>query len=300
MPNRTARPSAFTSDAARNRFLVRYDEVLDRVWPVPVDPVDLPTTAGTVRGYRAGPTGSAPVVLLSGAGGNAIGWYRAVAALSRQHPVLVADTPGEPGRSRQTAPPADGPALTGWLEEVLAGVGARGAHLVGCSYGGWLALEHARVQPGRISAVTLVDPAGLQPLTGRFYRWVVLGGMAAALPRGLRHRAARRLVNGTLADDDLMALVSASMAFRRRLPAPSPWSDDELESVAPPVQVLIGERSTIHDATAVARRLSAVRPDWRVEVVPGTGHALQVEVPELVADRVLSFPPSVSCPRAEA
>lgn len=118
----------------------------------------------------------------------------------------------------------------------------------------------------------------------------MLGGLAAALPRRVRHAAAPRLVNGALADDDLMSLVSASMSFRRRLPAPSLWSDDDLAGVVAPVQVLLGERSTIHDAPAVARRLAGVRPDWRVEVVPGTGHALQVEAPGLVGDRVLSLP----------
>ena len=87
-----------------------------------------------------------------------------------------------------------------------------------------------------------------------------------------------------------MRLVRASTAFRRRLPDPPELTDAELAAVPVPVQLLLGERSAMNDAAGVAERVRAVVPDWRVEVVPGTGHALAVEVPELVVQRVLGFP----------
>ena len=91
---------------------------------------------------------------------------------------------------------ADGAAVARWLDDVLTAVGAERAHLVGSSYGGWTALEHARHLPGRVSAVTLVDPAGLADLTGRFYRWVILGGLsvltAGSMAPHARPRAGQR------------------------------------------------------------------------------------------------------------
>ena len=287
--------STFTSEAARTRFWSAYDRTLARLWPVPVEADDVDTWAGRVRVYRAGGRGPDPVVLLSGAGGNALGWYRYVAALARQRPVVAVDPLGEAGRSVQTQPITDGAAAARWLEDVLAALGAERAHLVGSSFGGWLALEFARRAPGRVEAVTLVDPAGLSPVTGRFYRWVVLGGLTVLLPARLRHRAARGLVNGTLLEDDLMRLGLAGRGFRRRLPNPPVWSDEELAAVRTPVQVLLGARSALHDSTAVAARLAAVAPSWRVEIVEGTGHALPVEAPDLVLDRVLAF-----CPTTDA
>jgi pimeloyl-ACP methyl ester carboxylesterase len=283
------RPSAFTSDTARSTFLAVYDRVLGELWPVPVDAHDVDTRAGTVRVYRAGPAGADPVVLLSGAGGNALGWYRYIQPLARTRPVIAVDPLGEAGRSVQTQPIATGADVGGWLTDVLTALGVERAHLVGSSFGGWTALEQQLAGGGRVSALTLVDPAGFAPLTGRFYRWIIVGGMAGLLPRGLRHRAARRLVNGTLREDVLMTLVLAGRNFRRRLPSPPGYTDDQLRTVPVPVQVLLGQRSALHDSPAVAARLADAVPAWRVEIVPDTGHALPIEAPDLVIDRILTF-----------
>src|SRR4051812_41292726 len=158
--------SHFSRESARERFLSTYDDLLRRLWPVPVQAEDIPTAAGTVRVYRSGPAGDDPVVLLAGAGGNALGWHPCVAALSNSRPVIAVDPLGEPGRSVQTQPIPDAAGAIRWLDDVLVAVDARRAHLVGSSYGGWLALEYERGHPGRGAAGGLVDPAGLEPLPG--------------------------------------------------------------------------------------------------------------------------------------
>ena len=286
-PTTPDRVSSFTSPAGEARFRTAYDRALSALWPVPVENVQVATSFGTVHAFRHGPAGDDPVVLLAGAGGNALGWYRYVEPLGRTRPVLVLDPLGDPGRSEQTAPITGADDTGRWLGEFLAGVGAQRAHLVGMSFGGWAAVQQQLQAPGRVAALTLLEPAGFGPVTGRFLRWVVLGGMAALLPGPLRRTAGRRLVNGTLDDDELMRLVRASTAFRRRLPNPPELTDAELAAVPVPVQLLLGERSALNDAAAVAARVRTVVPDWRVEVVPGTGHALGTEVPELVVQRVL-------------
>lgn len=283
------RPSAFTSDASRAKFLAVYDRVLGELWPTPVDARDVVTCAGMVRVYLAGPAGADPVVLLSGASGNALAWYRYIQRLTATRSVIAVDPLGEAGRSVQTQPIATGADVGGWLTDVLSALGVERAHLVGSSFGGWTALEQQLSGGGRVDALTLIDPAGFAPLTGRFYRWIILGGMAGMLPRGLRHRAADRLVNGTLREDELMSLALAGRNFRRRLPTPPGYTDDQLRAVPVPVQVLLGERSALHDSQTVATRLARAVPPWRVEIVPDTGHALSVEAPELVIDRILSF-----------
>jgi pimeloyl-ACP methyl ester carboxylesterase len=287
-----ARVSEFTSEKAQQKFLRAYDRTQTALWPVPVESVQVETSFGTVHALRHGPEGDDPIVLLAGAGGNALGWYRYVEPLGRTRPVLVLDTLGDPGRSVQTAPITDGADAGRWLSEFLAAVGAERAHLVGTSFGGWTALAQQLHAPGRVAAVTLLDPAGFGPVTGRFYRWVILGGLAGMLPGPLRRAAGRALVNGTLAESELMRLVMASTSFRRRVPTPPPLTDAELAAVAVPVQVLLGERSAMNDAAAVADRVRTVVPGWRVEVVPGTGHALSMEAPELAVQRVLEFEPT--------
>jgi pimeloyl-ACP methyl ester carboxylesterase len=288
------RPSGFTSTAAQRRFQLAYDRTLGELWPVPVDALDVPTRSGTVRVYRAGSAGDDPVVLLSGAGGNALAWYRDVEALARARPVLAVDPLGEAGRSVATRPLVSGADVGEWLTDVLAAAGAERAHLVGVSFGGWTALQQQLSGGGRVAAVTLVDPAGFGVPTARFYRWIILSGLAGMLPAGLRRRAARRLGNATVNETALIRLGLAGRGFRRRLPNPPVLGDEQLRRIAVPVQVLLGARSTLHDSAGVARRIAAVVPGWRVEVVPDTGHALVLDAPGLVADRVLGFEPAAA------
>ncbi|GAB1820631.1 alpha/beta fold hydrolase [Herbidospora sp. RD11066] len=121
-------------------------------------------------------------------------------------------------------------------------------------------------------------------------RWAAAGALASVLPRALRHRMAGVVNNGALREDGLVRLMRAGWSFRRRVLIPSPYTDEEIRAVAVPVQVLLGERSSLHDSPAVAARLAGVVPAWRVEVVPGTGHSLPVEAPDLVVRRILAFP----------
>ncbi|MFB7476280.1 alpha/beta fold hydrolase [Kitasatospora sp. NPDC056184] len=287
------RISAFRNDRARQRFDAAYQRTLAELWPGPRTAIDLPTSFGTTRLYRTGPRhgahdgGREPVVLLPGSGGNALMWHRYVDALARHRPVVAVDTVGEPGASVQSAPIADGRDGAAWLEEVLTGLDTTAAHLVGCSYGGWLALSHRLHHPGRTASLTLLDPAGFAGLGPRFYAWLIAGGLAAAAPRPLRPRLARLVGNSTVLETELMGLMRASTGFRRVLPVPPVFSDEELRRLDGPALFLLGERSALHDARAVAGRIGRLLPSARVEVVPGAGHALTSDCPELVADRIL-------------
>jgi pimeloyl-ACP methyl ester carboxylesterase len=275
----------FRSEAARRTFLAGYDRALHRLWPVPVRADDVPTGFGTVRVYRAGPEGADPYVLLAGAGGNALAWSRWMDRFG-DRPVTAVDPLGEPGHSIQTAPVRGPEDAAAWLDELLAGIGAEQAHLVGVSWGGYVALEHEIRRPGRVAAITLVDPAGLGPLGWRFWIWLIGGGLAALLPGPLRRGAARRLRNPTLADDELIAVLRASMGYRRPVTRAAVLTDDDLRAVRVPVQALVGGRSPLRGA---AERLPAVVPDWRVEVFPDAGHALVLDAEDDVVDRVLGF-----------
>ncbi|MDI1464736.1 alpha/beta hydrolase [Catellatospora sp. KI3] len=277
----------FTSEKARARFLTAYGQALDRRWPDRTA-ADVPTTFGTTRVHTCGPAGATPVVLLPGAGGNALMWHRYVAELGRHRRVIAIDPVGDPGGSTQDRP-IDGPEhLTQWLGEVLTALGIGRAHLIGCSYGGWTALRYALRDPAAVASLTLLDPAGFGKVTGRFIAWVVLGGLAGMGPRPLRHRAAGRLRNATLRDDDLMGLATAMMGFRRRLPVPPPLTDEELREVGVPMLVLLGERGQLYDAAEVARRIRTLT-GAEVEVVPGAGHDLPMSCPDRILDRAGAF-----------
>ncbi|BAJ31834.1 MULTISPECIES: alpha/beta fold hydrolase [Kitasatospora] len=285
------RISEFRNTRAADRFQAAYDRALTTLWPGPRTPRDVPTDYGTTRVLQTGPVaGDAagpPLVLLPGSGGNALMWHHQLGELARHRRVFAVDPVGEPGASRQSAPIADGRDAAHWLDQVLAGLDLTGAHLVGCSYGGWVALRHRLHHPGRAGALTLLDPAGFNGFGPRFYGWLIAGGMAASAPRALRPRLARALGNGAVLEAELMRLGRAATGFRRALPVPPVFTDEEVRRLDGPALFLLGARSALHDSRAVADRIARLLPAVRVEVVPDAGHSLPIDRPGLVADRIL-------------
>ena len=183
---------SWVSDAAREKFMAAYDRVF-ALWPQPREEFDIETATATTRvhAYRPHPGGD-PVVLLTGAGGNAAAWFPHVAALAGDGPVYGIDLPGDANPSVPRAPMTRPAACAAWLDELLGKLSDRPAHLVGFSYGGWIAMNQAIRAPGRVASITLLDPAGLTKLDARFWWWLSISGLvtsprcrcAAASPGG--------------------------------------------------------------------------------------------------------------------
>lgn len=277
----------FKNDKTRERFHAVYGRLLDQLWTGSRDTFDVPTSFGVTRVHRSGPPGPDPVVLLAGSNGNSLMWHRYIAPIARCRTVIAVDTVGEPGASVQSAPLMGAEDGARWLEEVLAGVEATAAHLVGCSYGGWLALSHQIHSPGRTAALTLLEPAGFADPGRRFYTWLIAGALAGMAPRPLRPWLARSVGNSAVLETELMELGRASIGFRRTLPPARVFSDEELRRVLVPSLFLLGERSALHDARQVANRVGGLLPTAEVQIVPGAGHALPTDDPELVIARIL-------------
>ncbi|MEO3782202.1 alpha/beta fold hydrolase [Actinocorallia sp. B10E7] len=281
----------FASEAAKARFLEAYEEAM-RLWPSPRSGVEVETSYGTVYVHRHGPESGEPVVLLHGHGANASTWYPQVGELGERHPVFAIDTLDDPGRSVQRAPAVGSRDNARWLDETLAALKVDGVHLVGHSYGGWLALNQAIHAPERLASVTLLDPGGLQKVPFRFLVNLMVGVLAMQAPRRFRPRLARLLANVALvAPPELMKpTMFAARAFKPNSRPPARlFTDEELRSVGLPVLALLAQRSTLLDPVSAGARLRSLVPSVRVEIVPGVGHGLPLEEPRLVNERILRF-----------
>ncbi|MGP3923471.1 alpha/beta fold hydrolase [Streptomyces sp. 8N616] len=272
---------SFIGDEARARFLAAYDRAME-YWPGPRRQRDIPTRVGTTRVYGYGESDGIPLVLLHGQNATPAVWASSVAAFARDHPVLAIDRVGEPGYSTQTAPIRTADEMADWLEEVLEGLGVDRAHLVGLSYGGWVALNQATRSPGRLASVTLAEPVrALAPLRPGF----VLGAVAAMVSgsEGFRRRWFDRLVGdpgetAEAAEAQARVALEAMHGFRGRLIPPQRIRDEELRSVTTPVLLLLGGDSRATDARRAQARARRLLPAARIEVAPGAGHAIPVKV----------------------
>ena len=265
-----AEVGSWVSEAAREKFMAAYERAF-ALWPQPCEEFDIETATATTRvhAYRPHP-GGPPVVLLTGAGGNAAVWFPHVAALAGGGPVYGIDMPGDANPSVPRALMAPPAACAAWLDELLGKLSDRPAHLVGFSYGGWVAMNQAIRAPGRVASITLLDPAGLTKLDARFWFWLSISGLACLTPMPLRRRIARWLDSPSMAEQELVPLMWAGIRGYHAEPKfPDVLTDDQLRAISVPALLITGARSSLL-TPAEARARGSLMPHAQVAVVPGS------------------------------
>jgi pimeloyl-ACP methyl ester carboxylesterase len=263
-------PGSWVSQEAREKFMAAYERAF-ALWPQPFEEYDVETATTTTRvhAYRPHPDGP-PIVLLTGAGYNAAAWYPHVAALATCGPVYGIDMPGDPNPSIARAPITPPQSCAAWLDELLAQLTDRPAHLVGMSYGGWVAMNQALRASERVASITLLDPAGLTKLDARFWFWLNINGLASLTPMPLRRRLARWLDNPTMMERELMTLMWAGIRGYRMEPKfPAVLTDDELRAITVPTLLTTGARSALITPKQARSRASHI-PHAQVAIVPGS------------------------------
>jgi len=195
--------------------------------------------------------------------------------------------PGDPNPSVARALVAPPDNCAAWLDEVLGKLSDRPVHLVGFSYGGWVAMNQAIRAPGRVASVTLLDPAGLTKLDARFWFWLSVSGLACLTPMPLRRRLARWLDSPSMADQELVPLMWAGVRGYHAEPKfPAVLTDDELRAISVPALLVTGARSSLI-TPAEARARGSLMPHAEVAVVPGShGGSSRVDA---LNDRIAAF-----------
>ncbi len=276
--------SGFRSAQAQERYLAGYYE-LREYSPQPDVVHDVSTEFGTVRVYQNGPDRGVPVVLIHGFYLTSGMWWKQVADLATDFTVYAMDALGRPGasvQSRAMFTPADAARC---VDAVFEGLGLRDVHLVGHSYGGWLATHTAARAPHRLATVTLVDPAGtVARLSARFWLSLALQGRA----HSAHARRAATWITGHPALAEIFGAGFAAFAPSLRTPASRLISDRVLRSVSVPIQVLLAG-NTVHDSRKGIFRMQSVVPGWRYHLWPDASHALPVELPSEVNSCIRSF-----------
>jgi pimeloyl-ACP methyl ester carboxylesterase len=166
----------------------------------------------------------------------------------------------------------------------LDALGVTGAHLVGFSDGGYVALEVALARPDLVGKLVMMSagahPDGYTPEQHElFARWT--GHPSPPMMAGFKELHGAVAPGGPDSFEDLFAkLVDV-------------WGADpghsmaDLATVAAPTLVLLGDDDvlTIEHAAAIARAI----PDAQLAVVPNTSHALPLEKPDLVVRLLRDF-----------
>ena len=243
-----------------------------------------------------------PLVLLHGAGDNSLDWRWVLPALARKHRVYALDLPGSPDSARPAAnySPAFFERFVAAFVDAL-GIGP--ATFVGNSLGGLIALRLALSEPARVTALVLVDSAGLgRPVNPVFTSVSVPGLGEAAIPlwrtrAGAYQRALgrttllfahppRSVPREWLAEQYRLArspgYLEAHLTVLRTLVSPLGQREvlvDRLPSLKIPTLVVWGERDRVFPRSQAKRAVARLQ-EGSLALIPDCGHMPHVECPD--------------------
>lgn len=286
----TVSTRSFRTPDGQARFEAAYAASLGH-WPTPYERFDLPTGLGPTHVVAAGPDDAPPLILVHAFGAGSSSWYANVGELSRHYRVYALDTMGDTTNTVMEQTIRRRSQFAQWLGDSMDALGIERAPLIGHSYGGWLALNMALCAPERVERVVLAAPAGsFLPLnlkftlmnlrvllfrnraaTDAFFRWCLKAGNS--IPESFSEQFFQGLTN-----------------FKwKYVVRPNTYTDEELRSIKTPILLLYGDHEVIYDWRKALDRAKRLLPDLTTDVLPGAGHFLIAEQPELFNRRVLQF-----------
>lgn len=252
--------------------------------PTPWQHGSVPASAGVIAYCRAG---QGPRVLyLHDAGADTLA-SPAFDELARDHDVVLVDLPGY-GGSSPPGPLRSPEAVADLLAELLDGLDWPDAVLAGTSLGGWFALELAIRHPARVSALVLVDAAGLHCPEDYLFALFTQGRAAAGAQRLIADAIWDRLPADEGLTDDPEVGAAVWGPWVQELAAAAwcswhPYTENPrllalLRRVRCPTRILWGERDALIPLRH-GRLLAEHIAGATLEVVPGAGHLVPLDAP---------------------
>ena len=281
---------------------------------------EIGTREGEISVLSAG-DGPEHVICIHGLGSNKTSFFETVAALAGDHTVHALDLPGFGSSAKPARAPYDAPYFARAVRSLMDSLGIDGAHLIGNSMGGRVALEVALGTPERVRSLNLLAPAlaflrrrELVPLVK------LIRPELAAIPHPLRQARVRAQFWSMFAHPDRLDPASADIAcdefcrtYRSRsariafyaaarniyLDAPHGerglWT--RLRELDLPALFVWGDHDRLVPA-GFSRHVEEALPNARQVVLEECGHVPQVELPErtnaLIADTIAAAEPAAS------
>jgi pimeloyl-ACP methyl ester carboxylesterase len=286
--------SVFRSHDGELEYLAAYEDVL-KLWPVPYEEVYVPTRLGDTHIIASGPAEAFPLVLLHPSGSPATIWYRSVGALSERYRTYAVDTIGEPNKS-VLARPINGSRqredFGEWMADLFDGLRIGKAHVVGNSFGGFLALNTVLRLPERVEKAVLISPAATFVQMCAWYWHFVPAGMLGPLIRSKRLllRPYEWIWQGFPVDEHTARLrVVTALEGRPRHSFPSVFSDEELSKIRTPILLLVPDHEVIYKPERVIQRASSAVAGLKAKIIPNANHNAEYTAPDAVSMEILSF-----------
>lgn len=271
-------------------YLAAYEASLG-MWPIPYASRVIDTPFGATHVIDSGAADGPPLVLLHAASLSATQWAPQAFDLGVRHRLCAVDIMGDIGRSTQRRPIHSRADAAEWLAAVLDGLDVSRAILVGSSFGGFLATNLAVLDRPRVAGLVLLAPAATVQPFRLAANVVIRAGSLLPMPFTVKP-GLRGMMEGELPDDRIVSQMEAGVrGFRydRAGIYPSELPDTDLRSIDIPTLLLVGDRERIYDPEMAVSRARRLMRDVDARVIPGVGHLLGMQRPDVVDPLILGW-----------
>ncbi len=247
--------------------------------------------------YETWGVGETPLLLLHGLGSSADDWFMQLPAFAPYFQCVAVDLRGH-GLSDKPDGPYSVALFAADAAALLTAIGAAPAHVLGLSLGGMVAQQLAIAYPHLVRSLVLINTlpgiwppswhivrVGLRRLSAP-WRSRTMADQAARVAADLFPRPQqaflRAQVQARLASNDPEAYRKATLAVAAFRPGRA------LQRIVCPVLIVAGEKDRVVPRL-YQERLRRALPAAEFVLIPGVGHASNVEAPDAVNDAVLAF-----------
>jgi pimeloyl-ACP methyl ester carboxylesterase len=210
----------------------------------------------------AGPTDAPPLVLLHGALATSAHVLAELLPLAERFRVYAVDIVGQSVKSSDARPSVTNNEYGAWLAEVLDGLQLARAHVVGVSWGGFVAIRLAATAPQRIERLALLVPAGVVPSPA--WEGLTKIGLPMLLyrlfPSPRRLEAFVRHLLTTSDDQWTPYLGDAVRSYNMDMRVPALAKPEELAAFRAPTLILAADRDVSFPGAALLARARELFP----------------------------------------
>ncbi|MGN2246805.1 alpha/beta fold hydrolase [Frateuria sp. GZRR35] len=258
-----------------------------------------------LAGYVAGSEGSPALLLIHGFTGSKQVWSRVARGMRSRYRVVAPDLPGHGDSADAPASACRAEDHAERLVSMLDRMDIRRTHIVGSSFGGFIAARIAALYPSRVASLVLFSPAGVtSPSPSAFDSAIAKGANPFLVDDDT---AFKRFYASTMSKPPRVprpVLTHTSATFRRRraaiermyaaFAASAPLAP-VLGKIVAPTMLVWGSEDQVIDVSA-ARLWKQGIASSRLELWDGIGHLPMLEAPRRVVRSMLGFLASQESP----
>jgi len=290
----------FRSEKAKSRYLRLYDSIGED-WPVESETRMIDTAYGQTHVRISGQDQNPPLVLLPGSGTASLMWGPNIESLSASFRTFAVDSIYDFGKSVFTRAMKSPDDTVRWLDELFDGLGLEdNIHLMGLSYGGWMASQYGLQHQDRLKKIVLLAPAA----TVADFSWgfIIRGIRLWVWPYKSSYRKFLAWALGDLdrigerglefIEEETALEFLAMRSFKPKMPVtPTVLREEDWKNIEVPVLYMVGDQEVIYSLPAadVVKRLNSVAPEIETELIPNAGHGFSSLQADLVNRKVLEF-----------